>query len=96
MVTKLTWLWTKLNLTTYKMKKYFLFLILFIFTLGASAGDGQKQQKVDSLLVKVRESHQQADFVQQLEKSLQALDIATTANYDKESQKLIFLRLMRL
>ncbi|MDF2478787.1 MAG: uncharacterized protein K0S24_4270, partial [Sphingobacterium sp.] len=82
MVIKLTWLWTKLNLTTYKMKKYFLFLILFIFTLGASAGDGQKQQQVDSLLVKVRESHQQADFVKQLETSLQALDIATTANYD--------------
>ncbi|MDR0262806.1 MAG: hypothetical protein LBJ04_06235 [Sphingobacterium sp.] len=63
------------------MKKQVLFFILCLLALQVVAGDNPKQT-VDSLLTKIREYHQQADFVPQLETCLKAIDIANAANYD--------------
>ncbi|WP_346084836.1 tetratricopeptide repeat protein [Sphingobacterium ginsenosidimutans] len=63
------------------MKKHLLLIILLLFSFGTIAQNRQ-QQMVDSLLVKIREFHQQAEFVPQLETSLKVLEIANSSKYD--------------
>ncbi|ULT23682.1 hypothetical protein KUH03_31675 [Sphingobacterium sp. E70] len=63
------------------MKKQFLFLILFLFTLNAVAADDRKQE-VDSLLNTAREFEANGESLSQLETALKALDLSNAINDD--------------
>ncbi|WP_336829573.1 tetratricopeptide repeat protein [Sphingobacterium multivorum] len=71
------------------MKKQFLFLLLFLFTLKAIADDANlpHQRAVDSLLAKSMEFASKGNLVTYIELSIKALNLANAADYDEGKAK---------
>jgi len=70
------------------MKRHFLFLILFLFTLRVFAGEANPtQQAVDSLLAKAMGFASKGNLVTYIELSIKALNLANAANYDEGKAK---------
>jgi len=71
------------------MKKYLLFIILFLFTFQSFAVDAKPQQQraVDSLLAKAMELATQGKLLPYIENSINALNLANTTNYDEGKAK---------
>ncbi|WP_282635507.1 tetratricopeptide repeat protein [Sphingobacterium thalpophilum] len=68
------------------MKKQFLFFILFLFAIKASAVDS-RQHEVDSLLNKTRELFNAGQLLPYIETAIKALNLSEEANYDAGKAK---------